>query len=99
VEAAETAAGDEPPLTTLPAPALVARLIEEHAFAQVTWAVGEAFASEHGARFAAMETSHRSLADKLDELRRIERASRQEAITSEVIEVAAGAETQREDGG
>jgi F-type H+-transporting ATPase subunit gamma len=93
VKAAEAVAWREPPLHTLPAPALVARLIEEHCFAQVTWAVGEAFASEHGARLAAMEASHRSVEEKLGELKQLERSQRQETITTEILEIAAGAGT------
>jgi F-type H+-transporting ATPase subunit gamma len=80
------------PLHTLEASALVARAIEEYVYAQLTWAVGAAFASEYAARLAAMETSRRHIDDKLDELRRLERATRQEAITSELLEIASGAE-------
>ncbi|WP_438021578.1 F0F1 ATP synthase subunit gamma [Sorangium sp. So ce315] len=90
------AAPGEPPLRTLPAAALVARIIEEHCLAQVVWALGEAFTCEHAARLAAMEASERSLRDELDELSRAERAARQEAITSEILEIAAGAEPLRE---
>ncbi|WP_437608068.1 F0F1 ATP synthase subunit gamma [Sorangium sp. So ce834] len=93
---AEAAPG-EPPLRTLPAAALVARIIEEHCLAQVVWALGEAFACEHAARLAAMEASARSLRDELDELSRAERTARQEAITSEILEIAAGAEPLREE--
>ncbi|WP_437841542.1 F0F1 ATP synthase subunit gamma [Sorangium sp. So ce1153] len=92
---AEAAPG-EPPLRTLPAAALVARIIEEHCLAQAAWALGEAFACEHAARLAAMEASARSLRDELDELVSAERTARQEAITSEILEIAAGAEPLRE---
>lgn len=95
-ELGAAAARSEPPLRTLPAPALVARIIEEHCLAQVVWALGEAFASEHAARLAAMEASQRSLREKLDELSRSERTARQEAITSEILEIAAGTEPLRE---
>ncbi|KYF74491.1 hypothetical protein BE11_31445 [Sorangium cellulosum] len=90
------AAPGEPPLRTLPAPALVARIIEEHCLAQVVWALGEASACEHAARLAAMEASQHSLRDELDALSRAERTARQEAITSEILEIAAGAEPLRE---
>ncbi|WP_437768424.1 F0F1 ATP synthase subunit gamma [Sorangium sp. So ce281] len=90
------AARGEPPLRTLPAAALVARIIEEHCLAQVVWALGEAFACERAARLAAMEASQRSLRDELDELSRAERTARQEAITSELLEIAAGSEPLRE---
>jgi len=81
------------PIHTLEPHVLVARAIEEYAFAQVSWAVGEAFASEQAARFVAMDAAHHHVEDKLAELRALERQMRQEAITSEILEIASGAES------
>jgi F0F1-type ATP synthase gamma subunit len=39
-----------------------------------------------------METANHNIGDKLDELRRNERTLRQEAITSELIDVVIGSE-------
>jgi len=82
-----------PPLHTLEPQVLVSRAIEEYAFAQVSWAVGEAFASEQAARFVAMDSARHHIEDKLAELRALERQLRQEAITSEILEIASGAES------
>jgi F-type H+-transporting ATPase subunit gamma len=81
------------PIHTLEPRVLVAKAIEEYAFAQVGWAVGEAFASEQAARFVAMDAAHHHVEDKLSELRALERQVRQEAITSEILEIASGAES------
>ena len=78
----------DPPIHTLPAEQLTARLLEEYVFAQVTWMIASAFACEQAARFAAMDASHRNLEEQLGELRQEERASRQDSITSEILEVA-----------
>jgi F-type H+-transporting ATPase subunit gamma len=82
---------DARPLHTLDARDLVARAVEEFVFAQVSWAVGEAFASEQAARFAAMDASHKHIDDKLDELCALERALRQETTTNEILEIVSGA--------
>jgi F-type H+-transporting ATPase subunit gamma len=78
----------DPPLHTMPAEKLVARLLEEYVFAQVTWMIASAFASEQAARFVAMDASHRNLEEQLTELRQTERAERQDTITNEILEVA-----------
>jgi F-type H+-transporting ATPase subunit gamma len=91
VLAAQRPRAVEPPLCTLEPRVLVARAIEEFAFAQVSWAVAEAFASEQAARFVAMDSARHHIDDKLGELHALERALRQEAITSELLEIAVGA--------
>jgi len=85
------ASPDARPLHTLAARDLVARAAEEFVFAQASWAVGEAFASEQAARFVAMDASHKHIDDKLRELRALERALRQETTTNEILEIVAGA--------
>ncbi|MGH7295895.1 MAG: F0F1 ATP synthase subunit gamma, partial [Polyangiaceae bacterium] len=89
----ERSSEDFAPIHTLAPRALVAKAIEEYAFAQIGWAVGEAFASEQAARFVAMDAARHHIEDKLRELHALERQVRQEAITSEIIEIASGAES------
>jgi len=91
--AERSAAADGPPIHTLEPRTLVVRAIEEYAFALVSWAVGSAFASERAARFVAMDAAHRHIDDKLSELRALERELRQETITSEILEIASGADS------
>jgi F-type H+-transporting ATPase subunit gamma len=75
----------------LPPRVLVARLVLEHVFARITAAVAEAFACEQAARVRALDATRRSLDGQLDELRQRERVARQEQVTSELLEVVAGA--------
>jgi F-type H+-transporting ATPase subunit gamma len=93
VTAVERSKGDPGPIHTLEPRALAARAIEEFAFAQVSWAVGETFANEQAARFVAMDAARHHIEDKLTELHALERRLRQEAITSELLEIASGAES------
>ncbi len=86
------AAARRAPLHTLPPRTLVLHAMEEYAFAQVNWAVSEAFATEQAARFVAMDAARRHIDEKLDELRALGRTLRQEAITSEILEIASGAQ-------
>ena len=81
-----------PPLHQLGAEALLAELAGEYLFAEITRSVMESLASENGARLQVMEAADRNIADKLETLRRRERAVRQDAITAELLDVITGAE-------
>jgi F-type H+-transporting ATPase subunit gamma len=93
VAASRRAPGSVTPLHTLAPRVLAARAMEEYAFAQVSWAVAEAFASERIARFLSMDAARHHIEDKLAELHVLERELRQEAITNEILEIASGAES------
>jgi F-type H+-transporting ATPase subunit gamma len=71
---------------------LLQRLASEYLFAELTRAVMESLASENGARLRVMEAADRNTGDKLEGLRRSENALRQEAITSELLDVVTGSE-------
>lgn len=81
-----------PPLHHLPPSALLQQLASEYLFAKITRAVMESMASENGTRLRTMETADHNIGDKLDELRRKEHSLRQEAITSELLDVVTGSE-------
>lgn len=81
-----------PPLHHLEPAVLLQRLASEYLFAEVTRAVMESLASENGARLRVMQSADHNIADKLDDLRRVENALRQEAITSELLDVVTGSE-------
>lgn len=70
--------------------AVLARLIRQHLFVQVYRALAESLAAEHAARLAVMQGAERSIADHLDAMQAAFRSRRQEAITGELLEVAAG---------
>ena len=80
------------PLSQLPPAELVALLYDEFLFAALTAALMESFASENAARLQVMEAADRTIADKLDVLKRVENDIRQETITAELLDVVTGAE-------
>ncbi len=70
---------------------LVERLTREHFFILLYGAAVESYASENGARLAAMEAAMSNIEEKVAELQGLRNTLRQEAITGEVIEIASGA--------
>ncbi len=78
----------QPPLTTLPAGVLLARLAEEYVFAELCAAAMSAFAAENEARVAAMIAAKANIERVRARLEGRERQTRQEEITAEVAELA-----------
>lgn len=83
---------DRPPLITLAPPLLLERLAAEYVYAQLCEAAMHSFAAENEARMIAMAAAKTNIETKLSELMQHERRLRQEEITIEIIELAAGAE-------
>jgi len=81
-----------PPLITLPPEILLERLAAEYVFAQLCQAAMHAFEAENEARMLAMAAAKTNIGSKLGRLSQRERHLRQEEITSEIVELAAGAE-------
>lgn len=80
------------PLTTLEPQALLERLAAEYVFAQLCQAAMHAFEAENEARMLAMASAKTNIETKLAGLSQRERQLRQEEITTEIVELAAGAE-------
>lgn len=72
--------------------ALLAALLREWFFVELFRACAESLASEHASRLLAMQTAERNITDRLAELNTVYRQQRQEAITSEMLDVIAGFE-------
>jgi F-type H+-transporting ATPase subunit gamma len=83
---------NQPPLTTLAPWMLLERLASEYVYAQLCEAAMHAFAAENEARMKAMATAKTNIESKLAGLSRREHQLRQEEITTEIVELAAGAE-------
>ncbi|MFT3721411.1 F0F1 ATP synthase subunit gamma [Pseudorhodoferax sp.] len=83
-----------PPLVTLPPARLLEQLTQEYLFAQLCEALLLSHAAENEARMRAMVAARDNVERKLGELGGRARLLRQEAITDEVIELAAGAQAQ-----
>lgn len=82
------------PLHNLPPHDLLERLIADYVFALLTEAAVESLASENAARFAAMQSAHDNVSKKLEQLRQDARQARQSEITTELLDLVAGAEAQ-----
>jgi F-type H+-transporting ATPase subunit gamma len=80
------------PLHNLPPRPLLEKLMAEYVFALLTEAAVESIASENAARFAAMESAHDNVSKKLAGLQENARQARQTEITSELLDLIAGAE-------
>jgi F-type H+-transporting ATPase subunit gamma len=85
----------EPPLITLAPDLLLERLTAEYIYAQLCQAAMHAFVAENDARMITMLAAKTNTDVKLDALVRREQLLRQEEITTEIIELAAGAEAAR----
>ncbi len=79
------------PLHNLAPAELLAGLAADYLHAQLCHAALHAFAAENEARMAAMAAAREQVTRQLADLRAKERMVRQEEITAEVIELAAGA--------
>ena len=80
------------PLTTLAPQPLLDRIAAEYLFAQLCEAAMHAFEAENEARTMAMASAKTNIETKLVGLSQRERQLRQEEITTEIIELATGAE-------
>jgi F-type H+-transporting ATPase subunit gamma len=80
------------PLITLAHQSLLERLAAEYLYAQLCQAAMHAFEAENEARMLAMASAKTNIATKLVGLSLRERHVRQEEITTEIIELATGAE-------
>lgn len=85
-----SAGQSDPPLLNLKPPALLAGLAADYLHAQLCHAALHAFAAENEARMQAMAAARDHIVRQLATLRAKERQVRQEEITAEVIELAAG---------
>ena len=81
-----------PPLSHLAPARLVERIAQEYVLAGLSRVVMESFASENGARLAAMQASRRNIDERLDSLAGSARTVRQEEITSELLDIVTGSE-------
>ncbi|MGE0745645.1 MAG: FoF1 ATP synthase subunit gamma [Rhodospirillales bacterium] len=84
--------GGEAPVHYLSAAALLEALVGEYLFGLLAEALVESLASENAARLSAMEAARDNVTVKLEQLHDTARRVRQSDITSEVLELIAGAE-------
>ena len=90
-----TAASETPPLTTLKPEDLLERLTGEYVFARLCEAAMHAYEAENQARMMTMTAARHNIGTRLAALTQREQQIRQEEITNEIMELAAGAEALR----
>lgn len=93
--AVDTAA---PALLNLAADALLVGLTGDYLHAELCRAALHGFAAENDARMEAMAAAHGQIERRLTELQGTQRIVRQQEITAEIIELAAGESASRHDG-
>ncbi len=71
---------------------LLSRLLHQYLFVSIFRASAESQASEHASRLAAMQSAQRNLDERLGEVTMVFRRARQNAITSELLDVVSGFE-------
>ncbi len=74
------------------------RLIEEWLFIELYRALAESLASKNGARLRAMDEAIHNIDETIEALTLQHRLSRQEEITSELLDVVGGVEALRRTG-
>jgi F-type H+-transporting ATPase subunit gamma len=84
-----------PPLVNMDPRRLFDELAAEYMFAVLEAAAMESFASENAARFRTMEAAHENIDNKARELSRTMRRMRQEAVTTEILDLIGGFEAMK----
>ncbi len=80
------------PTFTMDRESLLQQLLNQYLFVTLFRACAESQASEHASRLAAMQSAQRNLDERLEEVTMVFRRARQNAITSELLDVVAGFE-------
>lgn len=66
------------------------RLVRQFLFARVFTAIIQSQTAEHAERLEAMQAANHSIAEKIDDLHILHRRIRQDAITSELLDIVSG---------
>jgi F-type H+-transporting ATPase subunit gamma len=97
LEAAKSTEGATASYEFEPSPDLIlSRLLPRYAEARLFAALLDASASEHAARQKAMKAATDNAEDLITNLRRVMNRARQDAITTEIMEIVGGAEALRQ---
>jgi F-type H+-transporting ATPase subunit gamma len=84
-----------PPIINVRPRQLLDGMISEYLFAALENAAMQSFFSENFARFRTMEAAHQNIRKKSADLTALAQRMRQEAVTSEILELISGAEALR----
>lgn len=81
-----------PPLINLAPRRLFDDIVGEYFFAVLENAAMQSFFSENSTRFRTMEAAHQNIENKTEELTKLARRLRQEAVTTEILDLISGAQ-------
>jgi F-type H+-transporting ATPase subunit gamma len=81
-----------PLLINVPPQRLFDNMVGEYFFAALENAAMQSFFSENSTRFRTMEAAHRNIENKSQELTKLLQGLRQEAVTTEILDLISGAE-------
>ncbi len=81
-----------PPLLNLGPRRLFDGIVAEYFFATLENAAMQSFFSENSTRFRTMEAAHQNIKKKSEDLTKLARRLRQEAVTTEILDLIAGAQ-------
>ncbi len=85
------------PTFSMPWRPLFSRLMRQHLMVAIYRAIVQSMISEHTARMASMQAAESNIEERLEDLRREFRQTRQSAITAELLDIVSGFEAQRTD--
>lgn len=83
------------PTYTMPGDQLLAQLLRQYLFVTMFRACAESQASEHSSRLSSMQAAEHNLEEHLQELTGTYRRTRQESITTELMDIVSGYESMR----
>lgn len=83
------------PIFSMEPDRLLSSLIRQHLFVSVFRACAESMSSEHASRLVSMQAAERNIDERLDEMTAELHRRRQEAITTEILDILSGVEAQR----
>ena len=86
------------PMYTMPRERLLSALLRQYLFVAIARACAESLAAENASRLVAMQAAEKSMADRSEALLAEYRRRRQDAITSELLDVVSGYEALRSAG-
>jgi F-type H+-transporting ATPase subunit gamma len=88
----EVCAGRSLPMYTLDRGQLLSALVRQYLFVQLYRAYADSLASENASRLVTMQTAEKNIEERLGELNKAYHGQRQNAITSELLDIVAGSE-------
>lgn len=80
------------PMYTMEHPLLLSALLQQYLFAQLYRAYAESLTSENTSRLMTMQSAEKNIEERLAELNKHYHGQRQDAITSELLDIVSGVE-------